>query len=107
MALSGIAAYTLPDLAGSLTLLRFAFLIVAGSLGTFGIVLFTGLVLLYLVTSDSYGAPLLAPFSPLITRDLKDSVVKADILNLKMRPKFLQGQNKVRLAIKDEEEQED
>ena len=79
----------------------------AGSLGTFGIVLFTGLVLLYLVTSDSYGAPLLAPFSPLITRDLKDSVVKADILNLKMRPKFLQGQNKVRLAIKDEEEQED
>ncbi|RXZ61871.1 spore germination protein [Candidatus Borkfalkia ceftriaxoniphila] len=107
VALSGIAAYTLPDLAGSLTLLRFAFLIVAGSLGTFGIVLFTGLVLLYLVTSDSYGAPLLAPFSPLITRDLKDSVVKADILNLKMRPKFLQGQNKVRLAIKDEEEQED
>lgn len=59
------------------------------------------------MTSDSYGAPLLVPFSPLITRDLKDSVVKADILNLKMRPKFLQGQNKVRLAIKDEEERED
>lgn len=102
VALSGIAAYTLPDLAGSLSVLKFAFLIVAGSIGTFGIVLFTGLVLLYLCTSDSYGAPLLAPFSPLIRHDLKDSVLKSNIYNLKERPAFLRGKNKVRLAVEHE-----
>lgn len=99
VALSGIASYTLPDMAGSLSVLKFAYLIVAGSIGTFGIVLFTGLLLLYLCTSDSYGAPLLAPFSPLITKDLRDSVVKSDIYNLKTRPEFLKGKNKTRLKI--------
>ncbi len=99
VALSGIASYTLPDMASSLSVLKFAYLIVAGSIGTYGIVLFTGLLLLYLCTSDSYGAPLLAPFSPLISRDLRDSIVKADIYNLKLRPEFLKSKNKTRLKI--------
>lgn len=107
VALSGIAAYTLPDLAGTLSVLKFAFLVVGGSIGTFGIVLFAGLILLYLTTSDSYGAPLLAPFSPLIGKDLKDSVIKADIYNLKKRPAFLKGRNKTRLAVEKNEAQED
>ena len=99
VALSGISAYTLPDLTGSLSVLKFAFLVVGGSIGTFGIVLFSGLILCYLTTSDTYGAPLLAPFSPLITKDLKDSIIKAEIYNLKTRPAFLRGKNKTRLVI--------
>jgi hypothetical protein len=43
---------------------------------------------------------LLAPFSPLIRRDLRDSFVKYDMETLSKRPVFLQSKNKTRLNVK-------
>ncbi len=100
MALSGISAYTVPDLVGTTSILRLAFVVVAGSIGTFGVLLMTALVLYYLVTADAYGVPLLAPFSPLIRRDLKDSLLKTSMYGLDKRPKVLQSKNKTRLRNK-------
>lgn len=99
VALSGISAYTVPDLTGTLSVVRIAYLLVAGSIGTYGIILLTALILYYLVTSDSYGTPLLAPFSPLIRRDLRDSVFKADIYALSERPAVFRPRNKRRLKV--------
>ena len=100
MALSGIAAYTVPDLTGTLSVVRIAFVIVAGSIGTYGILLLTALILYYLLSSDGYGTPLLAPFSPLIRRDLKDSLLKTDIYSLRSRPAVFRGKNKTRLKVR-------
>ena len=100
MALSGISAYTVPDLVGTTSILRLAFVVVAGSIGSFGVLLMTALVLYYLVTADAYGVPLLAPFSPLIRRDLKDSLLKTSMYGLDKRPKVLQSKNKTRLRNK-------
>ena len=100
VALSGIAAYTVPDLTGTLSLVRIAFVVVAGSIGTYGILLLTALLLYYLVSADGYGVPLLAPFAPLIRSDLKDSLLKADIYALRTRPAVFRGKNKTRLRIK-------
>lgn len=100
VALSGISAYTVPDLTGTLSLLRLALVIVAGSIGTYGIILLTALTLYYLVSSDSYGTPLLAPFSPFIKRDLRDSVYKTDIYALNERPSVFRGKNKTRLKVR-------
>ena len=97
MALSGIAAYTVPDLVGTVSVLRIAYVVVAGSIGTFGVLLLTALILYYLVTSDAYGSPMLAPFAPLIARDLKDSLYKASLFALDKRPKVFRGKNKTRL----------
>lgn len=97
MALSGIAAYTVPDLVGTVSVLRIAYVVVAGSVGTFGVLLLTALILYYLVTSDAYGSPMLAPFAPLIARDLKDSLYKASLFALDKRPKVFRGKNKTRL----------
>ncbi|MBQ8428642.1 MAG: spore germination protein [Clostridia bacterium] len=97
VALSGICMYTVPNFVETGSLLRWLFLLVAGSIGPFGIVLLLAFTLYYLFSSDAFGTPMLAPFSPLISRDLRDSVVKYDLFSLKKRPRVLGSKNKTRL----------
>lgn len=97
VALSGISAYTVPDLTGTLSLLRITLIVAAGSIGTYGILLLAALLVYYLTTADSYGVPLLAPFSPLIRGDLKDALYKADLFALQKRPQVLRSKNRRRL----------
>lgn len=100
VAFSGICLYTVPNFVETGSLLRWLFLLVAGSLGPFGIVLLAAFTLYYLLSADSFGAPLLAPFSPLVARDLRDSVFKYDLQTLTTRPKIVRSKNKVRLRTK-------
>lgn len=100
IAFSAICLYTTPDLVETTTTLRWIFLIIAGSIGTFGIPLFVAYLICYLVTEQSYGVPLLAPFAPLVKNDLYDSMVKANLYSLEARPKAFGLKNKVRLKNK-------
>ena len=97
VAFSGICLYTVPDFVETGGILRWLFLLVAGGIGPFGIVLLAAFVLYYLVTADAYGTPPLAPFSPLIKGDLRDSVVKYGLQDLTKRPKIFRSPNKTRL----------
>ena len=100
IAFSAICLYTVPDLVETSTTLRLLFLIIAGSLGTFGIVLLIAFLMCYLVTEQSYGVPLLAPYAPVIAKDMKDALYKSNFGVLKTRPKVLKSKNKVRLKKK-------
>jgi spore germination protein KA len=102
VAFSAIGLYTVPDFVETSTLLRWLFLLVAGSVGTFGIVLFAAYLLAYLVSEQSYGVPLLSPFAPLCPKDMQDSLYKADLLSLQKRPNVLSKSNQRRLKIKGE-----
>ena len=55
----------------------------------------------YLVSEQSYGVPLVAPFAPLVKNDLYDGMVKANLYSLEKRPKAFKLKNQVRLK-KDE-----
>ena len=96
IAFSAICLYTVPDLVETTTTLRLLFLIVAGSLGLYGIVLLTAFLLCYLSSEQSYGVPLLAPFAPLREGDLKDAFLKSNIYSMHRRPQSLGSKNKVR-----------
>ena len=100
VAFSAICLYTTPDLVETTSTLRWIFLIISGSIGPFGIVLFAAFIICYLVTEQSYGAPLLAPFAPVVKSDLYDSMVKANMKNLKDRPRSYGTRNKVRYNAK-------
>lgn len=100
IAFSAICLYTTPDLVETTTTLRWLYLIIAGSLGTFSITVFTAYLISYLVDEQVYGTPLFAPFAPVIKSDLYDSMVKANMEALKDRPKALNTRNKVRLKTK-------
>ena len=98
IAFSGIGLYAVPNLIEQTSVLRLVMLLVAGSVGTYGIILVTAFVILYLVTTENCGVPLVAPFSPVIGRDLKDSLVKYNLGSLKKRPKTLKSPNRRRLS---------
>lgn len=97
VAFSAICLYTVPDLVETSATLRWVFLIVAGSIGPFGITVLTVFLICYLVSEQSYGVPLLAPFSPIIESDMYDSMVKANMYTLKNRPQVLESGDRVRL----------
>ncbi len=100
VAFSGICLYTVPDFVETGSILRWLFLLVGGSIGPFGIVLSAAFLLYYLLSTDAFGVPALAPFSPLTMHDLRDSIVKYDIVSLKNRPRILRSKNKIRLLEK-------
>ena len=79
------------------SLLRWLFLLVAGGLGTFGVVLLATMLLCYLLTLENFSVPVLAPFTPLSLLDMKDTVVKYDWFSLKKRPRILNSPNATRL----------
>ncbi len=97
IAFSGIGLYAVPNLIEQTSVLRLVMLLVAGSVGTYGIVLATAFVILYLVTTENFGAPLVAPFSPFVKRDLRDTLIKYNLGSLPERPKTLKSPNKRRL----------
>ena len=104
VAFSGICLYTVPNFVETGSVLRWLFLLVAGSLGPFGIVLLVAFLLYYMITSDAFGMPLLAPFSPLVTHDLRDTVFKYDMHSLKTRPALLRGENITRMRLPEDKE---
>ncbi len=97
IAFSGIGLYAVPNLIEQTSVVRLAMLLVAGSVGTYGIILLTAFMLLYLVTTENFGTPLLAPFSPIVGKDLRDSVLKYNLGSLDTRPKTLKSPNRRRL----------
>lgn len=102
IAFSAICLYTVPNVVETTTTLRWLYLIVAGSVGPFGIILLTVYLISYLVSEQSYGAPLVAPFAPLVKSDLYDSFLKANMFTLRKRPKTLKMKDRVRLTVNED-----
>lgn len=97
IAISIIAVYTIPDQVDQINLLRAVFIILGSALGIFGVIAGVIFVIAYLNSLENFGVAYLAPYSPRIVDDLKDGVLKRNILAMKKRPKSLQNKNKVRM----------
>ena len=96
MALSGICIYTVPEIVESTSILRILFLLLAGSVGIYGIILLSAFMLCYLTTFENYGTPYLAPYSPLISNDMQDGFQMINIVDMKKRPEAIGSPNKYR-----------
>ena len=100
MALSGICIYTVPEIVESTSILRLLFLLLAGSVGLYGIILISAFMLLYLTTSENYGVPYIAPYSPLISNDLQAGFQMINIEDMQKRPESIGSDNKYRRGAK-------
>ncbi len=96
MAMSGISIYTVPELTETTSILRFIVLLIAGSIGGYGIVLTEAFLTCYLCASENYGVPYVAPYSPLIPNDLQDGIYMSDVTSMPFRPQALNSKNKRR-----------
>lgn len=96
MAMSGISIYTVPELTETTSILRFIVLLIAGSVGGYGIVLIEAFLTCYLCATENYGVPYVAPYSPLIPNDLQDGIYMSDVTSMPFRPQALNAKNKRR-----------
>lgn len=95
-ALSVIFMYVIPDLSSQISIMRFTIAIVGGILGIFGIMIAGVMLVIYLASLDSYGAPYLAPYAPYIKADTKDGIFKSGVREMKTRPESIPNINKRR-----------
>ncbi len=93
VAITGVMSYTLPEQSTQISMLRLIFTVIGGVLGVFGIIVGTFFLIGYLVNMDSYGSPYLAPFAPYIKSDMKDSLKRQSIMQMKKRPKSIHTDN--------------
>lgn len=103
VALSGICLYTVPELEQIFSVLRIVFLIIAGSGGLYTLLLGIATLIIYLISFENFGTPILAPFSPLITADMKDAFYKGFMGEHAYRPLSIPSKNKKRLKVNDKE----
>lgn len=86
---TAISNFVIPSLAiaNSIRLIRFAMMLVAASLGLFGIMSFLIVLLIHMAGLRSFGVPYLSPVAPMYPRYLKDVFIRVPLWNMTMRPK--------------------
>ncbi|WP_160722878.1 spore germination protein [Bacillus sp. USDA818B3_A] len=88
VSITGIASFTIPrfNMAISIRLLRFPFIVLAGMFGLFGIVLGILILLTHLCKMRSFGIPYLSPVSPFSWNGVKDVFIRAPWWSMNKRP---------------------
>ncbi|MDX8046448.1 spore germination protein [Gracilibacillus sp. S3-1-1] len=102
VSLTAISSFIIPNynLAISVRILRFGFMLLAATLGLFGI--FLGLLLLglHLTSLRSFGIPYLSPLAPFITVDQQDTVIRVPIWKKSTRLRLINQRNIIREKTK-------
>jgi spore germination protein KA len=98
VATTGIASFAVPryNLGTAYRILRFPMLILAGTLGLYGIVVGIFFILIHLLKLRSFGVPYLSPVAPLILKNLKDVFIRAPRWSMTYRPALISGTDKKR-----------
>ncbi|WP_373228755.1 spore germination protein [Cohnella sp.] len=99
VATTGIASFTIPrfNFSYGIQFLRFPMILLAGTLGLYGIVLgFLG-ILLHVTSLRSFGVPYFSPIAPLSFQGLKDVLISQPIWNRNLRPESTGSNNPVRI----------
>lgn len=97
VAMSGIGIYSVPDEAGTLSVLRVLFVVFSGLLGLIGLLFFGMAILAYLSNMSCFGIPYLLPVAPIFKEDLKDILIKRNLTDVKERFASFSLKNKKRL----------
>ncbi len=94
VALSGITFYIIPSQAAQFSILRLCAIVIGACLGLYGMLIFCVFVLSYLSNFDSYKSAYLAPTAPYIANDQQDLFERANIADMKKRPKSISNNRK-------------
>lgn len=104
VALTSISAFVIPDLYGSIATLRFAFIVLGGSFGVYGVALGILLLLCSVCSLNVGGIPVTAPITPFSFRAMRDVFVRSDWRRLSRRRFVVQNVVGSRIAEGEEEQ---
>jgi spore germination protein KA len=88
VSITGIASFIIPSYSQSISirLLRFPIMILAGTLGLYGVLLGILMILIHMARLRSFSIPYLAPVAPMHPRDLKDIFIRVPWWSMIERP---------------------
>ncbi len=91
VAVTGIGSFAIPNfsLGYAFRALKFLYIFLGGIVGFFGISLGLFLHMLFMVNSKSFGVPFMAPFAPVTSQGISDTITKSPIWKQERRPDFL------------------
>ncbi|MCL6605173.1 MAG: spore germination protein [Paenibacillus sp.] len=97
---TAISNFVIPyfNMASSVRLIRFALMILAGTLGLFGILAGLIPIMVHLVSLESFGVSYFMPYAPFYKSNMKDLLIRAPWWAMKTRPNQKSGKNKWRQA---------
>ncbi len=91
VAVTALASYVIPSLYYPTAVLRFAFIVVGGISGLFGVVLLFAAVLTEIASLNAMGVPVLAPISPFDPSAMRDTVIRVGWKSLSKRTARVQN----------------
>ncbi|ATW23399.1 spore germination protein [Candidatus Formimonas warabiya] len=91
VALTAMASFSLPTVhaTDALRLLRFPIMVLAATLGLFGVMAALLVILIHLCSLRSFGIPYLSPIAPVSFRDLKDVPIRVPWWAMFTRPRLI------------------
>lgn len=100
IALTALSSFTAPSLivGTSVRLLGLPLLLLAATLGVFGLIIGLTAILGHLVVLKSLGIPYLIPYAFYPPSDFKDTVIRSSMLSYRQRPTFYGPQQRWRLS---------
>ncbi len=93
IAITAVASFVVPFVSDAVSILRWFLLILAASMGIYGITLGAFAIVIHLSALRSFGAYYLAPFAPLQEDDLKDTFVRVPLWAMRSRPRAVHPQD--------------
>lgn len=100
VATTGIASFTIPaySMGISLRLLRFPLMILAGTMGLYGVIIGLVIMTIHAMKLSSFGVPFAASLSPLHLKDWKDVFIRVPWWAMDERPAEISAINRRRQA---------
>jgi spore germination protein KA len=91
VSITAIASFATPsfDMAISIRLIRFLFMVGAAILGFYGIILILLMMVVHLCSLRSFGVPYMAPFAPFIPVNNGDTFIRLPWWTLRKRPRLI------------------
>lgn len=98
VSITAIASFVFPsyNMAISVRILRFVFMVLGATYGLFGITVGLFLLVLHLTSLRSFGVPYMSPFAPFIPSDQKDAILRFPLWAMFSRPHFISQKNIIR-----------
>lgn len=93
VAISAVSSFAIPFAADGVSLLGWFLLIMATTMGIFGITVGAFMILMHLASLRSFGACYMAPLAPFQRYGLKDTFVRIPIWAMKNRPQAISPQD--------------
>ncbi len=97
VALTAISSFVVPSLHEPVSILRFAFIIIGGTLGLYGLALASAMVAVNACALSAYGVPYLSPIAPFNPYSMRDTFVRSSFRILQKKTARIQDFNGVNI----------